>query len=695
MEGNKKSHLLHLCGQLLRLVLIPCHIEDEPYAWTRTTALSFAAELDGHVLGTLCAVTMALLTNRLDLCIQGLFGAGKSRSMAVLLLALVEIDDTDSLKILFICKENSGTRSFADLLLWLNPPGGVCRRIGRLVGDQERNKSSYSQTKFDIHPREGRTMLNKCQIILATGGTVAQDLTMQWSTMGGFVQELSLMVVDEGQQYGTDREIAVISLLQQQPLIIWTGDAQQTPGGIARTAPNAKRARQLLLAKKHGLRSERQYFMPATLAEAMTRLLASSSNSCLLALADILNKGQHTLGNLWTDHLQEQAKQDLTDSQTLLPGTETSFRAASQQERAQRPSLVDQELLDGTTVDFKRSLVRLAWILQHAATLLPMAGDLQAVLNSETAGVSNVHSWDFPALAYLAERGFLAPDAWNCKKLQVSLKVTIDVPMLGTIIENNGDSLDDSHMPIGWPLLIDGAVRQCCVHRYSTIQDMQDMLQAYDLEKNSVEINRSASQWSHYAVWNRKYMEARHGNKLRQLWEESEPAIGRKISPSYEIKANDIRRAVGWIVNLPPASSPESPFFRTLGTPAQQHVPPLNSTLARRAMEEWERTLCENKAVAILQQMQEGRPALIPKECEEILIAMVLDKPLGEAKDLVEDPENFFEEIVNALSEKRNHPVLMQMLQEMTSTSSATNEQATSSTSHPGSEQVPSQEQFQ
>ena len=153
MDGNKRSHLLHLCGQLLRLVLIPCHIENGPYTWTRTTALSFAAELDGHVLGTLCAVTMALLNNRLDLCIQGLFGAGKSKSMAVLLLALVEIDDTDKLKILFICKENSGTRSFADLLLWLKPPASVCRRIGRLVGDQERNKSSYSQTKIR-HPPE-------------------------------------------------------------------------------------------------------------------------------------------------------------------------------------------------------------------------------------------------------------------------------------------------------------------------------------------------------------------------------------------------------------------------------------------------------------------------------------------------------------------------------------------------------------
>ena len=130
------------------------------------TALSFAAELDGHVLGTLCA----LLTNRLDLCIQGLFGAGKSKSMAVLLLAPLELDGAENLKILFLCKENSDTRSFADLLLWLQPTDRSVRRIGRIVGDQERNKRSYSQTRFPIYPRERRTTLNKCQIVLATGG---------------------------------------------------------------------------------------------------------------------------------------------------------------------------------------------------------------------------------------------------------------------------------------------------------------------------------------------------------------------------------------------------------------------------------------------------------------------------------------------------------------------------------------------
>ena len=392
MEGNKRSHFLHLCGQLLRLVLIPCHVEGERHPWTRSTALSFAAEIDGHVLGTLCAVTMALLTNRLDLCIQGLFGAGKSKSMAILILALIEIDNTDSLKILFICKENSGTRSFADLLLWLDPPSGVFGRIGRLVGDQERNKSSYSHTKFDIHPRERRQILNKCQLILATGGTVAQDLTMQWSTMGSFMQELSLLVIDEGQQYGTDREIAVISLLKQQPLVLWTGDSEQTPGGIDRAARNAKRSRQLLLAKKHGLRSDRNYYMPANLADAMIRLLDGSANEGLAALSQILKRGQSTLGQLWTSHLSPQDEEDLRAASTVLPGLKAQFEAA--QPNMQRHSrFVDSELLEGTALNFPRSLVRLAWILQHAATLLPMAGDIQAVLNSQTAGVSDIHAW--------------------------------------------------------------------------------------------------------------------------------------------------------------------------------------------------------------------------------------------------------------------------------------------------------------
>ena len=71
------------------------------------------------------------------------------------------------------------------------------------------------------------------------------------------------------------------------------------------------------------------------------------------------------------------------------------------------------------------------------------------------------------------------------------LKVTIDVPMLGTIIEQNGDGLlEQSHMPVGWPLHIDGAVRQNCAHRGTTLQELDNLLGEYDLKRDLVEINR-------------------------------------------------------------------------------------------------------------------------------------------------------------------------------------------------------------
>ena len=136
---------------------------------------------------------------------------------------------------------------------------------------------------------------------------------------------------------------------------------------------------------------------------------------------------------------------------------------------------------------------------------------------------------EFPALAELAKRGLLAPDTWSCKRTQISLKVTINVPMPGTIIEQNGDGLlEQSPMPVGWPLHIDGAVRQNCAHRGTTLQELDNLLGEYDLKRDLVEINRKAPQWSHNAVWNKKYMEPRPGFTLQRLWANSESAIAQK-----------------------------------------------------------------------------------------------------------------------------------------------------------------------
>ena len=270
---------------------------------------------------------------------------------------------------------------------------------------------------------------------------------------------------------------------------------------------------------------------------------------------------------------------------------------------------------------------------------------------------------EFPALAELAKRGLLAPDAWSCKRAQISLKATIDVPMLGTIIEQNGDGLlEQSHMPVGWPLHIDGAVRQSCAHRDTTLQELDNLLGEYDLKRDLVEINRKAPQWSHNTVWNKRYMEPRPGFALPQLWANSESAITLKTSPSYEVKDSDIRRAVMALTAVPAATLPESAFLSALGTPAVRTVPPQTGSLAQRAIEEWERNLCENKAVAILEQMQAGKPALIKKDGGEMLIAIVLDRPLAEAKALVEAPDAFIQAITRIIQDKQNHPVIAQMI---------------------------------
>ena len=91
---------------------------------------------------------------------------------------------------------------------------------------------------------------------------------------------------------------------------------------------------------------------------------------------------------------------------------------------------------------------------------------------------------------------------------------------------------------------------------YSSIcnlQELDDMLREYDMKRGSVEINHNAPQWSHNAVWNRKYMEPKTGYTLRAgHWAE--------IFPSYEVKDGDIRRAVAAIADLPSSTLPNSPF---------------------------------------------------------------------------------------------------------------------------------------
>ena len=46
--------------------------------------------------------------------------------------------------------------------------------------------------------------------------------------------KLMLTIFDETQQFGGDREVTTVAMLPPTCLVVWMGDAQQTPGGIAK-----------------------------------------------------------------------------------------------------------------------------------------------------------------------------------------------------------------------------------------------------------------------------------------------------------------------------------------------------------------------------------------------------------------------------------------------------------------------------
>jgi hypothetical protein len=139
--------------------------------------------------------------------------------------------------------------------------------------------------------------------------------------------------------------------------------------------------------------------------------------------------------------------------------------------------------------------------------------------------------------------------------------------MLGDIIEQNGDGLlEESHMPAGWPLHTDGAVRQRCIHRDTTLLELDDLLSEYDMKRDLAEINRKAPQWSHKAVWNKWYMEPKAGHTLIQMWINAEAAITQKTSRSTEIQDSDLRRVASAVTSLPTPQMTDSPFLKALGT---------------------------------------------------------------------------------------------------------------------------------
>ena len=357
-------------------------------SWFRTKVLPIAADEDGHVVAATSAVALALATGKLDVCVQGLFGAGKSRAAAILLLGLMALDTEGECHFQVTCKENTGTRSFIEMVEYLQFPTELYQCIGRIVSDREAQNAAG--TYFDIRHSAKTDRLPKCRLLVMTGGSFANDRCSTFPALDAFLSKSMITIFDEAQQFGGDREVTTVAMLPPTCLVVWMGDAQQTPGGIAKGHDQFAISRRQLMMRKHGLRCPQTDVAPHSLSTVLCALLQEVDDPSATALAEVLASANSNLGPLWVDHPNQDQSATLDILDTFCPGGNVRWQAPSKQDlqnHPQSPNVLVGSACNPTTLSI---VAYICSVLDRAHEWLP---HIQAKDTLSTASAAGLHAW--------------------------------------------------------------------------------------------------------------------------------------------------------------------------------------------------------------------------------------------------------------------------------------------------------------
>ena len=229
---------------------------------------------DGHFLSMVTSLVLAILTGRTDLCVSGVFGAGKTRAAAALIAGLMIMDP--SLNLMVTTKENTAAKAFADHLLSLQLPASVYGRAGRIVGFIETKKGASHKTVLDIEQEKRNDVLRQKKLLIGCGRGFQQESQQRYSPVRAWISTVHLALLDEAQQYGNIDELMTLARSPAHCLLLWCGDHKQTPGGLRNTT-EAKMFRRKLLSRPLGLRCDTEYVQPHLLGSVVARFMTGST----------------------------------------------------------------------------------------------------------------------------------------------------------------------------------------------------------------------------------------------------------------------------------------------------------------------------------------------------------------------------------------------------------------------------------
>ena len=134
---------------------------------------------DRHLLASAVGLTLALITGRTDLCSAGVFGAGKTRAAAAVIVGLIAIDPT--LSIMICTKENAAAQAVAEHIVSMQLPDALLGKFGRLIGFHEAQKGASVRTAIDVGSQNRNQVLRGKQVIIGCGGGFRHETAQKYS----------------------------------------------------------------------------------------------------------------------------------------------------------------------------------------------------------------------------------------------------------------------------------------------------------------------------------------------------------------------------------------------------------------------------------------------------------------------------------------------------------------------------------
>ena len=204
------------------------------------------------------------------------FGAGKTRSAAILVVGLLVFEP--NLNLMILTKENVAAQAFAEHIESFALPESVNSKIGRLVGYMELKKNKTNKTTLDVSCENRHDVLKQKRLLIGCGGGFQQECSQSYSPVARWIKEVALTLTDESQQYGNIEETSVIARTPRTCLNIWAGDHRQTPGGLKNTV-ECRMFRQKLLQRPLALRCGTEYVQPHELHQIVSQYLDGPCDS--------------------------------------------------------------------------------------------------------------------------------------------------------------------------------------------------------------------------------------------------------------------------------------------------------------------------------------------------------------------------------------------------------------------------------